>query len=146
MKRNKVCAVLLAVLCIISVTASALAAEARSSAQIAAYQMSVISGSGKLATEFVITGNGAMNKLGCQSIYVYRKTDSGWTYVTHVLEDDEGMSKPNSSYHSNTIYIDCTAGVEYKVVVTVFAENNAGRDTRTQRFFVTGKGTAVTGT
>lgn len=98
-----------------------------------------------MATEFAVTGNRAMNKLGCQSIYVYRKTDTGWTYVTSVLEDDEGMSKTNSSFHRNDIYIDCTAGVEYKVVVTIYAENDAGRDTRTQRFFVTGKGTAGTG-
>lgn len=145
MKWRKVCAGLMAVICMMSLVTSAFAAEARSSAQIGTYEMSVISGAGKLATEFVVTGNGAMNKLGCQSIYVYRKTDSGWTYVTHLLEDDEGMSKTDSGYHSNVIYIDCTAGVEYKVVVTIFAENDAGRDARTNRFFVTGKGTAGTG-
>lgn len=140
MKRNKVCAALIAVICIISLTVSAFAAET-SSAQIANYEMSVRAGSGTLNTEFEVTGNGPVNKLGCESIYVYRKTDTGWAYVTSVLEDDEGMSKTNSSYHTKVIYVNCTAGVRYKVVVTIFAENDAGRDTRTEVFYLTGKGT-----
>lgn len=145
MKWRKVCAGLMAVICMMSLVTSAFAAEARSSAQIAAYQMNVISGAGTLATEFAVTGNRAMNKLGCQSIYVYSKTDTGWSYVTHMLEDDDGMSKTNSSFNRNTIYIGCTAGVQYKVVVTIFAENDAGRDARTEVFYLTGIGTAWTG-
>lgn len=139
MKRNKVCAGLMAVLCIISLTVSAFAAETRSSAQIAAYEMSVSSESGTLVTEFEVIGNRAMNKLGCQSIYVYYMTDNGWTYVTSVLEDDEGMSKTDSAFIKNVIYIGCTAGVEYRVIVTIYAENDAGRDTRTETFYLTGK-------
>lgn len=130
----------MAVICIISLTISAFATET-SSAQIGAYEMDVSAGSGTLDTEFDVTGNGPVNKLGCESIYVYRWTGTGWTYVTSRLEDDEGMSKTNSGYHTEVIYIGCTAGVEYKVVVTIFAENDAGRDTRTEAFYLTGKGT-----
>lgn len=140
MKRNKVCAALIAVICIISLTVSAFAAET-SSAQIANYEMDVSAGSGTLDTEFDVAANGKANKLGCESIYVYRWTGTSWAYVTSVLEDDEGMSKTNSGYHTKVIYVNCTAGVRYKVVVTIFAENDAGRDTRTEVFYLTGKGT-----
>jgi hypothetical protein len=33
----------------------------------------------------------------------------------------------------------CKSGVEYRVSVTVFAENSAGRDTRSKTVYVTGK-------
>lgn len=144
MKWRKACAGLMAIICMMSLVTSVFAAEARSSAQIAAYKMNVTSGAGTLATEFTVLGNGGMNKLGCQSIYVYRKTDTGWAYVTCRLEDYEGMSKTDSSYHTKVIYIGCTAGVQYKVVVTIFAENDAGRDARTEVFYLTGIGTAWT--
>lgn len=49
------------------------------------------------------------------------------------------MSETDAGSHGNTIYIGCNDGVEYKVVVTLFAENSAGRDSRTDVFFVTGQ-------
>lgn len=136
MKRSKIFAGVIAVICIMLLTVSAYAAETRSSAQISSYQMNVTAGSGTLDIDFDVLGNGTMNKLGCQSIYVYLKDGTSWTYVTRVLEDSPGMSKTNSGYHTKVIYIPRTPEVEYMVVVTIFAENNAGRDARTETFYV----------
>lgn len=80
-----------------------------------------------------------MNKLGCESIKVYEKSGSRWISCETWDEDDTGMSRSNGAMYANTIYCDGDADVEYKVVVTIFAENDAGRDTRSQTFYVTGK-------
>ena len=37
------------------------------------------------------------------------------------------------------ISADCEVGIRYKVKVTIFAEDSAGRDTRSQTFYVTGQ-------
>lgn len=139
MKRTRLLAGLVALVCVAMTIVPTLAATVRSSEQIMSYSMDVTTGVGTLNTHFTVTGNGTMNKLGCQSIYVYQKTDAGWSYVCSVLENSAGMSQTNTYRHLNTIYIDSKAGVEYRVVVTIFAENSSGRDTRTQNFLVTGR-------
>ena len=80
-----------------------------------------------------------MNKIGCESIEVYEKEGADWQLVESLDEDDEGMSSTNVPRHRNDIACDGEAGVEYKVVVTIFAENDAGRDTRTKTSYVTGR-------
>ena len=54
-------------------------------------------------------------------------------------EKDSGMSRSNARAFSNDIEFDAEKGVEYKVVVTVFADDGSERDTRTRTFYVTGK-------
>ena len=54
-------------------------------------------------------------------------------------ENDSGMSKRNVRRFANTVTADCEAGARYRVVVTIFAENSAGRDSRTQTFYLNGK-------
>ena len=49
------------------------------------------------------------------------------------------MSRSNARAFSNDIEFDAEKGVEYKVVVTVFADDGSERDTRTRTFYVTGK-------
>ncbi len=78
-----------------------------------------------------------MDKVGCESIYIYKDTSS--TPAGSRLEDDFGMSKTDASSHKNTISLPASAGVKYTVVVTIFAENSDGRDTRQETFSVTGK-------
>ena len=54
-------------------------------------------------------------------------------------EDDPGMSDYNAMAYLNVISCDCDPGTEYKVVVTIFAVNSAGRDSRTHTYYVTGE-------
>lgn len=122
--------------CLLTLSISAFAAETRASEQIKQYSMSVTPQDGDLIIEFSVAGNGKMNKIGCQSIYIYEKSGTTWSYVESLSENNSGMSKTNTHFHANAIYCDFEAGVDYKVVVTVFAEDSAGRDTRTKTFYV----------
>lgn len=49
------------------------------------------------------------------------------------------MSRSNTVRCPNMIMADCKAGTRYRIEVTIFEENSAGRDTRTQTFYVTGQ-------
>lgn len=139
MRKNNFVALIIALGCIFSITISVCAVESRASDQINIYGMEVTPVTGTLNVKFSVTGTGVVNKIGCQSIYVYEKSGSNWIYSTDWNEEDDGMSRYNTHVHKNTIYYNSEAGTEYKVVVTIFAENDAGRDTRTKVFFVTGR-------
>ena len=112
-------------------------AAARASDQIVDYDIDVAPLSGELEIYFYITGAGMMNKLGCESIYVYEVgnvlPEKSWD------EYDSGMTRRNGAAYGNSIYFDSEKGVEYKVVVTVYAENDDGRDSRSKTFYVTGE-------
>lgn len=139
MRKNRIVALFCALICVITLTIPAVASVERASNQISLYRIDAIATKGAVNVEFTITGKGLSNKLGCESIYLYEKSGSAWIYEDSMTENDPGMSGTNKGNHANTISFSGIAGVEYKVVVTVFAENDAGRDTRTQTFYVTGK-------
>ncbi len=107
-----------------------------SSTQIRSHLENVTLSANTIDVQFKITGKDTMQKLGCESIIVYEKVDSQWVESESIYEDDSGMSKYNSPLHTNTIYCNRDARVEYKVVVTVFAEDENGRDSRTRTFYV----------
>ena len=134
---------LVAVVCCLMVLSTTVFAtevsETRASAQISAYFIEVTTDPGRINVEFSVTGTGTVDKLGCESIYVYAKQYSRWRLVEAWVEDDKGMSKSNTFVHSNAIFCNGTAGVEYKVVVTIFSENSLGRDTRSETTYVTGE-------
>ena len=136
MNRKKIFAVLMACVCLFLLSVPALATESRASDQIRNYSMNAVARNGSIEVIFSIYGNGKVDKLGCESIKVYEKSGSRWSLVESYDEDDSGMSKSSSSAHINTIYCDMSAGSEYMVAVTIFAENSAGRDTRSDVFFV----------
>ena len=112
-------------------------AAARASDQIVDYNIKVTPSSGELRIYFHVTGTGMMNELGCESIYVYEVGDL--TPVESFDEYDTGMSRRNGASQTNSIYFDSEKGVEYKVVVTIFAEDDDGRDSRSKTFYVTGE-------
>ena len=141
MKVKKILPVILAMACMLALCVPSAAVETRASAQIAAYEMDTTPTSGQLRIFFSIIGSGKMDKIGCESIYVYKLVDSRWVAVSSQtkLEDDDGMSATDAFFHTNQIYCDNERGVAYKVVVTVFSENDKGRDTRSDTFYVTGQ-------
>lgn len=77
-----------------------------------------------------------MNRIGCENIVVYEDANGQWNKVASLDEDDSGMSGVNSRSFGNTIYIDGDNGRSYKVVVAIFAEDNNGRDSREETFYV----------
>ena len=139
MKKKQIISFIMSILCVCLLAIPTFASEVKASDQIRAYSIDATSSAGSLNIKFSITGRTSMDKLGCESIEVYKKFGSSWILSTSFDESDPGMSKSSSIMHANTITCAGVAGVEYKVVVTVFAENSVGRDTRTKTVYVTGK-------
>lgn len=139
MKLKRLLSHICVIACILTLAIPASAAEYRASNQISEYNITVTPVSHALNVRFSVSGSGIMDKVGCESIDVYEKSGSRWKLTESWDEDDTGMSRYNSYSQMNTISCDGEAGVDYKVVVTIFAENDAGRDTRTKTIYVTGK-------
>lgn len=139
MKKNRLIMLIIVFACVCLQVVPAVAADFKASDQISTYAIDVTPNTSSLNIEFSVRGSGIMSKLGCESIDVYKKSGSYWVLSESLDENDSGMSKNNSSIYVNTISCNSNVGAEYKVVVTIFAENSAGRDARTKTVYVTGK-------
>ena len=136
MKKCRGLFVLCVALYLMAMLVPASAFDTRASEQISLHSIDVSVSGGEIVTRFTIMGNATMDKLGCQNITIYEKRGSSWISVASFDEDDTGMSRTNAVQHSNSISWSCKSGVEYRVDVTVFAENSAGRDTRSKTVYV----------
>ena len=139
MKKVKFWTSFVALLCVAALIIPTFAADTRASDQISMYYMNVTTSKGYIDIDFSIKGVGTVDKLGCESIYVYQYKNNTWQFVQSFQEDDDGMSAENIFTHTNLISCPADAGVEYQVIVTLFAENSAGRDSRYRTFYVTGE-------
>ncbi len=137
MKKIKIIALALACMALLSI--GAFAAESRASDQINRYDIVVTPMSGYINVKASVYGNGLMDELGCQSIYVYEESGTSWKLIDNDLKSASNMCTNNSSKHVVNKQYDTEKGREYKVVVTIFAEKDGVRDTRTKTVFVTGK-------
>ena len=139
MVKNRLFSLFCAVICLLVMTTSAFAQTNRASDQISNYWMVATSSNREINVDFSVTGTGTMDQIGCESIYIYESSGSLWLEVEHFDENDAGMNRTNARKFANMVSVDCEVGVKYKVVVTIFAENSDGRDSRTQTFYVTGE-------
>ncbi len=137
MKVRNILALVLVIAIVLSVPVFAV--EDRASDQISRHDIRVTPMDGQIVIKASIYGNGPMNKLGCESIYLYKQYGSVWISNEWLLEDDYNMYNTNSAGHAANYFFDSEPGVRYKVVITMFAENDAGRDTIEETFYVTGK-------
>lgn len=137
MKTKKVLSLVLSVIFMMTLCIPVSAVESRASDQIAAYMMQVTPHSGYFSVYFSVTAAGEADKLGCESIYVYKMVDLDWELVRKGTkrENDPGMSTKNAYDYDNSIRCNSEEGEVYKIVVTIFAENSKGRDTRAQTFY-----------
>lgn len=134
MRYKRVISFFCVIVCMMTMVISA---SARASDQIRSYLMQAKSDDGNIYVNFSVTGNGGMDRIGCESIYIYDR--SSGDLVESFDENDTGMSRSNTARYANMITADCEVGTSYRVEVTIFAENSAGRDTRSQTFYVTGQ-------
>ena len=135
MKQKKLIMLLCLMACMVT---TIIPASARASYQIDNYYMDCFSNNGQIYVDFSVTGTDTMKLIGCESIYVYENSAGQWLDAGSLLENDPGMSESNARKHSNMVDLDCMAGVGYKVIVTIFAEDSDGRDAREQTFYVIG--------
>ena len=136
MKTKKLLSLFCVFTCLIMMS---IPAFARASDQIDLYWMTTTSSDRQIHVEFNVEGTDTMDRIGCESIFVYESSGGRWVEVDHLDENDPGMSRSNTYRFANLVSVNCEVGVRYKVVVTVFAEDSAGqRDAREQTFYVTG--------
>ena len=126
-------------MCAVCLTMLTVPAFARASAQISSYEITASTSSNTIWVEFYVDANTKMEKIGCESVDLYELSGTKWILCESLDEKDSGMSRSNARAFSNDIEFDAEKGVEYKVVVTVFADDGSERDTRTRTFYVTGK-------
>lgn len=139
MKIKRILSIILSIACMATLYVPVCAVESRASDQIAVYNMLVDPVPGAMAVYFSVTGNGVVDKLGCESIYLYKMVDYDWVLEETKLEDDPGMSSTNDYDHTNSLRCYTERGEAYKIVVTIFSENSKGRDTRSKTFYEIGK-------
>lgn len=137
MKKIKSCIILLMVC--VTCLASSTFASARASAQIDYYTMDVTStGGGRIAIMFSVTGANIMNELGAESIYIFERATLGWELADSFDKDDPNMTKTNAIKYGNTVYFNGESGKEYRIIVTIFAEDKDGEsDSRSKTFSIT---------
>ena len=89
----------------------------------------------KFHNAFFVSGEIDVTKAGCEEINIYKKVGSSWISYIELGEDDAEMSVDSRNY-LHTHQFKAVDGVEYKVDVTIFAENDMGRDTRDFTFYI----------
>lgn len=104
----------------------------RASDQLKSYSIEITPDSGAIHIIVYVFGDGTMNKIGCESIEVYSKDGSRWDTEINWDEDDDYMSSTNIQAYAHTFSIPTIKNVEYLVNVTIFAEDDYGRDTRSK--------------
>ncbi len=138
MKLKRILAFVLILALVLSMPTFAFATEDRASDQIGRHNIKVASSSGQIIVTTMIFGMGLMNEIGCEKIYIYEKYGTGWLLVDWLVEGDDNTVTTNSAAHMASYFFDCRDGVEYRISVTLFAENDEGRDTVSQTLYVTG--------
>ena len=88
MKRKKLYALILTIVCLLAFAIPSFASEPYASQQIMSYSISASSSNNYIDVEFDVTGAGRMEKIGCESIYIYRQSGSRWILDDLVLESD----------------------------------------------------------
>ena len=137
-KKNRIFALICAVMMTFSVmaTASALEASPYSSAQISGYRITVtpLSG-GQIKIKCEVSGTGVMDKLGTHHITVYEEEGSSWL----VADDYSGDYQTDRITYSSSYYFDGIPGTRYKIIAGVFATDSYGTDTEYETYIVTAR-------
>ena len=130
MKKIRIVAIVL--LAAMMFTLPAFAFVNRASDQLSSYGITISADPGAITIRVSVYGTGTMDKIGCESIEVYSKDGSRWDTEINWDEDDEYMSSYNTFAYAHTFSIPTIKNVEYLVNVTIFAEDDYGRDTRSK--------------
>lgn len=122
-----------AVLLLLTIPINALT---QASDYIQSYSINVSTSGQKVQTVFKVRATGEMTKLGTYSIRIYEYPYNSSNLVDSKDEFDTGMTKTNSFTYSNSITYTGQSGKNYKVIVTVFARDASGSDSRTETYYV----------
>ena len=111
------------------------ASSTRASEQLHTYGVNVTRPSGEIHVAVTISGTLDVTKTGCEVVRIYEKVGSFWVVKDDLREDDPNMYV-NSRIYLHTHTFDANDNAEYRVDVTIFAEDPDGRDTRSFTYYV----------
>lgn len=87
---------------------------------------------GKVIIEFEVDGTGRMDLVGSSYIVVQEKSGSTWKGIsTYFGSVSNGMLDDSAYSHIGSITYTGTPGKEYRALVTVYAKDSTGDDSRT---------------
>lgn len=127
MKKKRFCAVFIVIAILLSI--SSFAAETRASDQLSKYSVEAEYNAGEINVTVYVIGSLTATRVGCESIQVYEKIGSSWS-LQESLDEFDGNMAVNSRTYLHTHSFNANSGTEYRVNITIFAENSEGRDTR----------------
>ena len=85
---------------------------------------------------FAIGATNFMDELGASKIAIYEKSGSSWSSVHTFDKYDTGMISSGVGFYGNTISYTGEDNTEYKVVITLYAKDSTGSDSRTKTYYV----------
>lgn len=132
MEKNKirVSAIILIAATLLSI--SAFAADTRASSYLTGYGASVVpSGNGNLNVEFTVVGTGTMTKIGASVIEIYKSNGTLVATFSYTTNGYEYMMGSNTYIHTGSVPYAGTLGQSYYAIVTCFAKNSSGSDSKT---------------
>lgn len=89
-------------------------------------------GNEEMSVSVLVEGVGVQDKIGISYIDIEEKVGNRWSYVdTLDAADNPGFYDYDSDAYMGDVYFEGTPGVEYRVIVCVYAGKNGGSDTRT---------------
>jgi len=89
-------------------------------------------GGGQIEVYYDAAATSIMTQIGASCVVIQEKHGSTWYGVgTYYASSTSGMLAANTSYHDNTITYNGTSAYQYRAVVTIYAANANGSDSRT---------------
>lgn len=129
----RIVAILLIMVLVVPVGASAVTVEPRASYYLDNYNAYVyLPGDGEVSVYFNVEGTRIMDELGVLSIEIHESVDGvNWDWVDTFNHDTtSGMLSYNDAFHSGHVSYDGVAGRYYKAYVCVWGGKDGSGDTR----------------
>ena len=116
---------------LLSVSLLAPVAQARASAYIFSYAISVCpDGNGKVSAWFDVSGTGTMEELGTKTITIY---ENGTAVKSFSYLSTPSMMAYNTAFHYGSVSYDGVKGKSYYAIATFWAAKQGGGDSRTKQ-------------
>jgi hypothetical protein len=114
-------------------SASASDASTNASDYLSIYSATVVAESnGRIAVWFDVNATRVMDLVGASNIVIQTNNGGVWTGVaTYFGSSANGMLAPNTYSHTGYITYQGSSGKQYRALVTVYASNSSGSDSRT---------------
>ena len=119
--------------CMLSAFTCASAAE-RASYYLDSYTAGLTAqGNGKIAVTVDVSATGRMTEIGATEIHIYESTTKTGAYEwveSYYAEDCPDMLESGTYYYDTPVIYEGTVGRYYKAIVTFYAGNSSGGDSR----------------